>query len=172
MKIHQTLGENQKSAQSVPLQFIIAGKGHLEDPYVHECQKLLDTIKQQFPTNVWWDFDLFFTEGALLNVGSDFGLVPSQFEPGGLVQSEFLVMDTPVICSSTGGLKDTVVDIRERSQAGRQQGAKANGLLVTPGSVEGLTSTILDAYDIFCDHTASLDRRKSFPNEKQNQTAY
>jgi starch synthase len=68
--------------------------------------------------------DLFFTDGSLVNLGSDFALMPSLFEPGGasvpsivclphvrlsgIVQHEFFVGGTPVIAFRTGGLKDSV----------------------------------------------------------------
>ncbi|CDJ67992.1 glycogen synthase, putative, partial [Eimeria necatrix] len=49
-------------------------------------------------------------EGAHVNYGADFGLMPSAFEPGGIVQHEFFISGTPVIAFHTGGLKDTVVE--------------------------------------------------------------
>ncbi len=49
-------------------------------------------------------------DGPLINCGADFGLMPSKFEPGGIVQHEFFVASTPVIAFRTGGLKDTVFE--------------------------------------------------------------
>jgi glycogen synthase len=37
-----------------------------------------------------------------INLGADFGLMPSLFEPGGVVQHEFFVAGTPVIAFRTG----------------------------------------------------------------------
>ena len=51
-------------------------------------------------------------------MGSDFGLMPSLFEPGGIVQHEFFVGSTPVIAFKTGGLKDTVSDFDSKSKKG------------------------------------------------------
>ena len=45
-----------------------------------------------------------------MNVGADFCMMPSVFEPGGIVQQEFFVAGTPVIAFRTGGLKDPVRD--------------------------------------------------------------
>jgi len=53
---------------------------------------------------------MFFTDGPLVNVGSDFGLMPSLFEPGGIVQHEYFIASTPVIAFRTGGLKDSVIE--------------------------------------------------------------
>lgn len=43
-------------------------------------------------------------DGPLINVGCDYGLMPSKFEPGGIVQHEFFVGSTPVVAMKTGGL--------------------------------------------------------------------
>jgi len=67
-------------------------------------------LRRRYPDNFWADPDNFFTDGSLVNVGSDFGVMPSLFEPGGVVQHEFFVAGTPVICFKTGGLKDTVIE--------------------------------------------------------------
>jgi hypothetical protein len=54
----------------------------------------------------------FFTDGPVVNLGADFGLMPSKFEPGGIVQHEFFVGGTPVVAFKTGGLKDTVFEYK------------------------------------------------------------
>ena len=46
-------------------------------------------------------------------MGSDFGLVPSLFEPSGIVQQEYFVAGTPVVAFKTGGLKDTVFEFMQ-----------------------------------------------------------
>lgn len=53
-----------------------------------------------------------------MNVGADFGLMPSLFEPGGIVQQEFFVGSTPVIAFQTGGLKDTVFEFDSHLEKG------------------------------------------------------
>ena len=53
---------------------------------------------------------LFRSDGPLINLGADFGMMPSAFEPGGIVQHEFFVAGTPVVAFKTGGLKDTVFE--------------------------------------------------------------
>ena len=46
----------------------------------------------------------------MLSLGCDFGLMPSLFEPSGIVQQEYFAAGTPVIAFKTGGLKDTVFE--------------------------------------------------------------
>lgn len=42
-------------------------------------------LRQRYPYNFWADPDLFFRDGPLVNCGCDFALMPSKFEPGGIV---------------------------------------------------------------------------------------
>lgn len=71
-----------------------------------------------YPNCFWAKPDEFFYDGALVNRGADFGLMPSLFEPGGIVQHEFFVGGTPVIAHSTGGLKDSVIEFQWDSETG------------------------------------------------------
>ena len=49
-----------------------------------------------------------FAPMAALMAGSDYFLMPSNFEPCGLTQGESLALATPVIASAVGGIVDTV----------------------------------------------------------------
>lgn len=53
-----------------------------------------------------------------MNLGADFCMMPSMFEPGGIVQQEFFVAGTPVIAYKTGGLKDTVFEYNHATGTG------------------------------------------------------
>ena len=44
----------------------------------------------------------------MITAGADFMLIPSRFEPCGLIQLHAMRYGTPCICASTGGLVDTV----------------------------------------------------------------
>lgn len=45
----------------------------------------MNYLRSRFPNNLWCDPNLFFTDGPLLNSGADFSMMPSKFEPGGIV---------------------------------------------------------------------------------------
>ena len=91
------------------VQFLIAGSINPEDKYGVECAKLCRELKEKYPNNFWANPDFFFHKDRLhLLHGSDFGILCSKFEPGGLVQLEYLSANTPVLATYTGGLKDTL----------------------------------------------------------------
>lgn len=75
-------------------------------------------LAYKYPSCFWSNPDAFFTDGPLANIGSDFALMPSLFEPGGIVQHEFFCGGTPVIAFRTGGLKDTIFEYDYKTQKG------------------------------------------------------
>jgi glycogen synthase len=44
----------------------------------------------------------------LASLAADFGVMPSLYEPSGLVREEFFSAGTPLVCSIAGGLRDAV----------------------------------------------------------------
>ncbi len=57
----------------------------MRDPYAASCANRMIFLKNKYPNQFWAAPDEFFTDGALINRGTDFGLMPSLFEPGGIV---------------------------------------------------------------------------------------
>ena len=88
------------------------------DGYAGGCARKMWDLKNKYPNCFWAAPDEFFTDGSLVNRGSDFGLMPSAFEPGGIVQHEFFVGKTPVVAFKTGGLKDSVIEFKWDSEEG------------------------------------------------------
>lgn len=126
------------------MQFLVGGKIADGDPYGQQCKAKMEYLRHQYPLLFWADAHYFFNKGLQLNSGADFGMVPSRFEPGGLVQLEFLVANTPVICAATGGLKDTVTDFRASQESG-------NGFLFNPLDKWGFKQAIFAAYNTWKD---------------------
>jgi starch synthase len=98
--------------------FIIGGMGDNREGYVRDCINKINYLKNKYPSCFWANPNEFFTDGTKINMGSDFGIMPSQFEPGGIVQHEFFSAGTPVIAFRTGGLKDTVFEFNKDNQSG------------------------------------------------------
>ena len=90
------------------IQFLIGGPAAITEKYSVVCAVKMRDLRTRYPNNFFADPDSFFYDGPLVNLGCDYGLMPSKFEPGGIVQHEFFVASTPVIAFKTGGLKDTV----------------------------------------------------------------
>ena len=100
------------------IQLLIGGMGNLKDPYCLKCINYINELKRKYPNNIWADPEEFFSDGTLINYGSDFGLMPSFFEPGGIVQHEFFIAGTPVLAFKTGGLKDSVFEFNFENHKG------------------------------------------------------
>lgn len=80
----------------------------MKEPYAAGCANRMWQLRNAYPHAFWAAPNEFFYDGSLVNRGADFGLMPSLFEPGGIVQHEFFVGSTPVVAFKTGGLKDSV----------------------------------------------------------------
>ena len=68
------------------IQFLIGGPSDQKEEYGKYCASRMKYLTNKYPKCVWSDPDAFFTDGPLVNIGSDFALMPSMFEPGGIVQ--------------------------------------------------------------------------------------
>eukprot|EP01117_Protostelium_nocturnum_P000558 TRINITY_DN1062_c0_g1_i1.p1 TRINITY_DN1062_c0_g1~~TRINITY_DN1062_c0_g1_i1.p1 ORF type:complete len:1929 (+),score=827.64 TRINITY_DN1062_c0_g1_i1:180-5966(+) len=100
------------------IQILLGGMASMKDPYAAQCAWSMQGLRKSYPKNLWADPNEFFTDGALVNYGSDFGLMPSIFEPSGVVQQEFFAAGTPVIAFKTGGLKDSVFEFNSAAGTG------------------------------------------------------
>ena len=67
------------------IQFLVGGPANMKDPYAAACAHKMWNLKNQYPQSFWAAPEEFFTDGTTVNRGADFGLMPSAFEPGGIV---------------------------------------------------------------------------------------
>ena len=91
----------------------------------------------------------------LIEAASDFFLMPSRYEPCGLNQMYSLRYGTIPIVTRTGGLADTVVDVREDEELG-------TGYLIprsSPRDIFDTVSAALDDFDSAPKRIAALRRR-------------
>lgn len=71
------------------IQILVAGPANYSDEYAAGCARHMLDLKRRYPWCFWAAPDDFFTDGPMCNLGADFGLMPSLFEPGGIVQVRF-----------------------------------------------------------------------------------
>jgi len=105
-------------ASNFRIQFIVGGPASQTEAYSAACAVRMKRLRATYPRNFFADPDNFFYDGPTVNLGCDFGLMPSLFEPGGIVQHEFFVAGTPVVAYKTGGLKDSVIEFNRSTQEG------------------------------------------------------
>ena len=122
-------------------QLLIAGKANPSEPYGSSCIELMDNLQKKYPNNFWCAPNAYFDDPILLN-GSDFCLIPSILEPGGIVQHEYLISGTPVIAFKTGGLKDTIEEYNTAEKTG-------NGFLFENFDNKDFLSAVNRAVKIF-----------------------
>ena len=103
----------------------------------------MDNLQKKYPNNFWCAPNAYFDDPILLN-GSDFCLMPSILEPGGIVQHEYLISGTPVIAFMTGGLKDTIEEYNTAKKTG-------NGFLFENFDNKDFLSAVNRAVKIFGD---------------------
>ena len=131
--IHRTNGK---------INILVGGMGNQSDPYVARCISKINYLRSKYSYAFWANPYEFFTDGPKINLGSDFGLMPSQFEPGGIVQHEFFIAGTPVIAFKTGGLRDTVFEFRYDLETG-------NGFTFESYNYHELVGAVVRSLELF-----------------------
>ena len=118
------------------MQFVVVGSG------APEFQRAYQDLARRYPSQV--AVRIGFDEGLShrIEAGCDFFLMPSRFEPCGLNQMYGLRYGTIPIVRTTGGLDDTVIDVREDA-------AKANGIKFIEYSATALAKGIRKALALF-----------------------
>ena len=124
------------------INILLGGSGNKQDPYVEQCINKINYLKGRYPRSFWANPNEFFTDGPKINMGSDFGLIPSMYEPGGIVQHEFFIAGTPVIAFWTGGLKDIISEYNYSNR-------KGNGFVFEEYSTTDFINAVLRSLDIF-----------------------
>ncbi|NJE77312.1 glycogen synthase [Thermococcus sp. ES12] len=118
------------------MRFIIIGKGD------SELEAWARTVQNRFPENVMVVTELLSRETVRELYGSvDFVIIPSYFEPFGLVQLEAMCLGAVPIASAVGGLKDTIIDLNSDPE-------NATGILVPPRDAFALARAMVLANDL------------------------
>ncbi len=121
---------------SANLQFVAVGSG------APAFQRAYQDLVRRYPSQV--AVRIGFDEGLShrIEAGCDFFLMPSRFEPCGLNQMYGLRYGTIPIVRTTGGLDDTVIDVREDAE-------KANGIKFIEYSAPALAKSIRKALALY-----------------------
>jgi starch synthase len=119
-------------------QFVLLGIGQ---PGVHE---MVEALQERFPNQV----RLFLKHDELLArriyAGCDLLLVPSRFEPCGLVQMIAMHYGAVPVVHETGGLADTVTDYHQKPD-------RATGFVFSPFSADAFLDALERALTVFRD---------------------
>ena len=99
------------------INILIAGTGDHDDPFFIECVNRFHIFKN----NYQYSFSHVINNTKDIEkiyLGSDFGMIPSSFEPGGINQQIYLICGTPVLAFKTGSLKDTITEFNYQTSMG------------------------------------------------------
>lgn len=116
--------------------FVVLGTG--EEKY----EQLFKGLKEKYPDQIGIQFDFDEVLSHQIEAGSDFFLMPSQFEPCGLNQIYSLKYGTIPIVRATGGLDDTIENFNPSTLQG-------NGFKFEPYTTQALFGKIKEALDLF-----------------------
>ncbi len=102
----------------------------------------LEDLARRYPDRVGLRIGYNDALAHLITAASDILLVPSRYEPCGLVQMQAMRYGTLPVASRTGGLADTIIDFHENPDAG-------TGFLFSDISAAALGSAIQRATDTY-----------------------
>ncbi len=125
--------------------FIVLGSG--EPDVEKELLKLTVKHKKQYGVYIGYDEEL----SHRIYAGADFLMMPSKVEPCGLNQLYAVRYGTMPVVHSTGGLKDTVIDVDD---------AKGYGITFDTLEVQELVNAVGRALKIYTDGNRMTELRK------------
>jgi starch synthase len=133
---------------NLEIQLVVLGTG--DKAYEDMIRAFSMRFPDRFVGRVAFDKQL----SHLIQAGSDFFLMPSRYEPCGLSQIYSLKYGTVPIVRATGGLDDTVIDVREDPERG-------TGFKFNEYSAEAMTSAVAEAIDYYRQRPGQWQRIKA-----------
>ena len=143
-----TYGSIYGICSTMNIQFAIIGTGE------KWCEDEINALQSKLP-NLRAKIGYSEKLGHLVEAGSDFFLMPSQYEPCGLNQMYSELYGTLPIVRRTGGLADTVQNYNE--QTGEGTGFMFDSL--TPGAIYDTVGWAVYAYYNKKDHIKKMQER-------------
>ncbi len=137
--------------------FLFVGEGEVE------CTRLVQRLAEADPQRVRFVNQHVPSERVREVLAAvDFAVIPSRYEPFGLVQLEAMAMGAIPVASRTGGLKDVIVDLREPGGFGR---------LFTPSDAPALAEAIRQMAQLLETAPAQVDAlREAGAGQAQRRT--
>ncbi|KKW45923.1 MAG: Glycogen synthase [Parcubacteria group bacterium GW2011_GWB1_56_8] len=117
-------------------QFVLVGDGS------SKYKKFFKELSGAYPSRVGVHLEYDEKLPRMIYAGADAVLVPSRFEPAGLVQLEAIRYGCIPIVRKTGGLADTVEDFDPH-------GGKGTGFVFEPFDPQALLITVVRAYESY-----------------------
>ena len=135
------------------VQLLVCGCADTSDSYAERCAAQMGELRRLYPRHFWAAPREYFDRGLLASLAADFGVMPSLYEPWGLVREEFFAAGTPLVCSNVGGLKERVTPYEPATQSGE-------GVVFGSHSHASLLSALQAAVRLHADdaHYAALRR--------------
>ena len=126
------------------VQLLVCGRANSSDSYAARCAQQMTALCAKYPNQFWASPHTYFDHGQLATLGADFGVMPSLYEPCGLVREEFFAAGTPLICSTVGALMERVKPYDTDSKSGE-------GLLFSAHSHGSLLEALQTALRLYHD---------------------
>lgn len=141
-------GSLERICRDMDIQVVIIGTGE------RWCEDELNRLREVLPNlHVFLEFNNRMAH--LIEAGSDFFLMPSEYEPCGLNQLYSLRYGTLPIVNRTGGLADTVVPYSDQSPVGDATGFHLDEL--TP---EGIYQTVKRVLTLYADNPEQIQQMR------------
>ncbi len=123
------------------LQIVVAGPAVEGDSLASQFCGVIEHLRRVYPGRIAGIYDFVHHDYALkVFTASDFSLMPSRYEPGGLTQLESLACGTLVVARNVGGLSATLQRFDDAKGCG-------NGFLFDDYTSTALRNTICWAID-------------------------
>ena len=127
-----------------PIQFVLLGTG---DP---KFEPAFEQLMRRYPGKVSVRIGFDEALSHRIEAGIDFFLMPSRFEPCGLNQMYSLRYGTIPVVRATGGLDDSVIDLREQPPTAAGE-VTANGIKFHEASAAALAKAMRKALALFAE---------------------
>ena len=125
------------------INILIIGNGNKDDYYYQNCANKINKFNEKYPYSFYGNINNKKNKDIQkIFLGSDYGLIPSKFEPNGIIQHEYFICETPVFAFKTGSLKDTVSEFNYQTNNG-------NGIIFDNFNIDEFIDAFIRSINLF-----------------------